>query len=159
MKTFKLKMRKEDTFASLLRQCKELFPVCAWDYSDCGGNVNDRNSDYEIEFSYHIEPDKDLKNLSADALKTKFPNDKFITLPERLKMELKYFEKTGKHLDIKNATLCAGSRYLDGSVPEVFWYLVGLFVSWYDPCDSDSHLRSRRAVKYKAKLERKVKYE
>ena len=93
-----------------------------------------------------IEADEELKNLSANDLKKKsIPG---ITFEERLLMELKYFKETDSHLDINNWTLCSGSRYSDGDVPEVCWDSDAreFHVFWYHPESSDSLLRSRRAV-------------
>lgn len=66
-----------------------------------------------------IEPDKALRNKSADDLDKE--GVKCITLRERLLMELDYFNETGEHLDIKGWTICAGSRYSGGGVPCVCW--------------------------------------
>lgn len=67
------------------------------------------------------EADEEFKNLSANDLKEKFPDKKFITLRERLLLEIEYFKQTGNNLDVDNWTLCAGSRYTDGDVPDVGW--------------------------------------
>jgi hypothetical protein len=87
---------------------------------------NDRPIDksYAILFKNNIEADEDLKNLSAYALENR--GIKGITLKERLLMEIFYFAKTGKHLDndkhnYTNRTLCSGSRYSGGYVPNVYW--------------------------------------
>lgn len=42
------------------------------------------------------------------------------TLLERMVHEKIHFDRTGKHLDIKGATFCSGSRYRDGFVPDVY---------------------------------------
>jgi len=87
-----------------------------------------------------------LKNLSANDLGRR--NIAGITLEERLVYELKYFEETGNHLDIKNWTLCAGSCYSDGFVPGVYWVSVAgeLVVGGFSPGDRGGVLRSRAAV-------------
>jgi hypothetical protein len=51
----------------------------------------------------------------------KYPDKQGITLRERLLLELAYFDKTGKHLDINGVTFCSGSRGVAGSVPSVSW--------------------------------------
>ena len=43
------------------------------------------------------------------------------TVLERMIHELVYFSETRKHLDEHHSTLCAGSRFDDGSVPEALW--------------------------------------
>lgn len=90
------------------------------------------------------EADEDLKNKSANDLeKEGIPG---ITLRERLLYELAYFNKTGQHLDVKNVTLCAGSRDSGGRVPRVRWGSDELYVRWYAPGSRGDDLRSRRAV-------------
>lgn len=59
-------------------------------------------------FKKNVEADEELKNLSANDLEKR--GGEYITLRERLIMELEYFKATGKHLDIYNVTLCAGSQ-------------------------------------------------
>jgi len=103
-----------------------------------------KNSAYAVWFQNTVEADENLKNLSAYILKDK--NIPGITLEERLLMELKYFKETGKHLDINNITLCAGSRYSDGGVPGVHWGVGGMEVSWYGAGDYGGALRAREAV-------------
>lgn len=67
------------------------------------------------------------------------------TLRERILMELAYFEETGKHLDVDNITLCAGSRNRYGGMPTVYW-CDWFNVGWYYPSYRDSYLRSRSVV-------------
>jgi hypothetical protein len=61
---------------------------------------------------------------------------------------LKYFDETKQHLDVKNVTLCAGSRDADGGVPDVDWGGGGvkLHVDWYSVGSADPSLRARAAV-------------
>jgi hypothetical protein len=122
-----------------------------WLYvDDLDGDVmkNDRvaDRDYCVLFKKNVEADEDLKNLSADVLAEK-ENFKGITLLERLLLEILYFSRTNKHLDIDNVTLCSGSRYSDGNVPSVDFnsYDGKVSVDWYDPDDADDCLRSRAA--------------
>lgn len=89
-----------------------------------------------------VEADEETRNLSA-----KQQTEPSITLIVRCLLELKYFSETGKHLDIKNITLCAGSRYADGDVPGADWYRVdGFRVRWCYVDNRDHKLRSRVAV-------------
>ncbi len=89
-----------------------------------------------------MEADEELKNKSANMLAE--AGIKGETLPERLLHELKYFTDTGKHLDVKNTTLCSGSRDPYGVVPLVDWLSVagGMRMHW---CGLDD-LRARAAV-------------
>jgi len=134
----------------LYDKCAEFFPCWKWADEDLDRVVQSertaKDGTYAVWFRDVVEADEDLKNLSANDLKTKgIPG---ITLEERLLYELKYFKETGGHLDIENITLCSGSRCSDGDVPEVGWVPVGrrLSVVWCHPVDSDPGRRSRRAV-------------
>ena len=93
-------------------------------------------------FRDRIEADKETKNLSANQ-----QTEPSITLIARCLLELKYFSETGKHLDIDNVTLCAGSRDADGDVPLAHWYRDDSFgVSWRRVDHRHDELRSRVAV-------------
>jgi len=93
------------------------------------------------------DTDEDLKNKSADDLKKESID--CITLRERLIMELQYFEETGNNLDLDTVTLCAGSRFADGSVPGVDCYVDGdVNVFRYEPLLRDAYLRARRAFTF-----------
>jgi len=132
----------------LYDKCKELFSCWKWTDKNLDEIVESErtaeNNHYVIWVRNRIEADEELKNLSANDLKKKkIPS---ITLEERLIYELKYFKETKSHLDIENVTLCAGSRYSDGSVPYVFWYDGKLKVRWHRPGNRHNHLRSRRVV-------------
>lgn len=133
----------------LYDKCQELFLVWKWTDGDLNKIVKSdrtaKDSAYAIWVRDRVEADEELKNLSANQLKQQ--NITGITLEERLAYELKFFKETSKHLDIKNITLCTGSRYDDGSIPGVDWLDGGeLHVHGYDPDDTDGYLRSRQAV-------------
>jgi len=135
----------------LYDKCQELFPCWKWTDQSLDEIVQSertsKDGPYAVWFRDTVEADEDLRNLSANALKKQgIPG---ITLEERLLMELKYFKETGKHLDIVNWTLCAGSRDSDGDVPRVRWHPDGreFCVSGDHPGDSTARLRSRRAVR------------
>ncbi len=91
-----------------------------------------------------VEADPDLANKSAEDIEKAGINT--LTLKERMVLELKCFDETGKHLDIENWTLCAGSRYSDGSVPRADWGGGLFFVDWYYAGHSGSRVRVRVAV-------------
>ena len=136
-----LKMKSEHTAEYLFKECKKLFDCYSW--IDLSKVKSDRNGDYTITFKPSIEADEEWKNISANDL----PKDgKFITLPERLFMEIQYFRETGKHLDIDNWTLAAGSRYLRGSIPCVCRYRDKFRVGSCDPSRADDAFSSRSAV-------------
>jgi len=102
----------------LYDKCKELFPC--WKYTDknldeiVSSERTSKNDPYAVWFRDRVEADEELKNLSANQLKDR--SILGITLEERFLYELKYFKETGKHLDIQNITLCAGSRVGVGTV-------------------------------------------
>lgn len=95
-------------------------------------------------FRDQVEADEETKNFSADDLEA--TGAKGITLIERMLFELKYFDETGKHLDVKNVTLCSGSRGSGGRVPSADWCGDEFGVDWSYADDRHSGLRSRVAV-------------
>lgn len=116
-------------------KCEELFPC--WKSSDESLDEiinfsfqarSTRNGSYAIWIRDRIEADEELKNISADDIESL--NIPTLTLEERFIYELKYFKKTRKHLDIKNITLCSGSRYSDGYVPRVSCWHGRMDVDW-----------------------------
>lgn len=137
-----LKMKPEYTAEYLFEECEKLFKCCS--YIDLSKIKSDRSGKYTIEFKPNIEAGEEWKNISANDL----PEDeKFITLEERMLLEIQYFKKTGKHLDTDNVTLCAGSRDHDGSVPSADWNDAKFQVINYHPDYAGDDLRSRSAVK------------
>lgn len=131
----------------LYAKCVELFP--SWRYTDnLDLIISDRKADhdYAIWVRDRVEADEELKNKSANTLKE--DGVVAITLEERLLYELKFFEETGKHLDISNWTLCAGSRDPNGNVPSVCWSSVygNLYVDWCSPDERGGGIRGRAAV-------------
>ncbi len=113
-----------------------------------------RDGSYVVAFQATVEADEEFKNLSADQLKEQ--NHQGITLLERLLLELAYFLATGKHLDVKNVTLCSGSRNRHGGVPSVYWIADNrkVYVYWYDSDDRSAHFRSRSVVSCQSKPEK-----
>lgn len=132
--------------------------VNVWAYDDDLDKyvtVNDRDPNrdgsYSVSFKTTVEADEENKNQSADQRRAEECKD--ITLLERLLMGLAYFLVTGKHLDVKNWTLCSGSRGSSDFVPDVGWdsYSRKVFVVWYDSGDRDDGLRARSVVSLPAK--------
>jgi len=138
------------TAQKLFDKCKEMFRAWKWTDKNLDDVVksdrNPANAPYAVWFRDRVEADEELKNLSANDLKQR--NIPGITLEERLLLELFYYWKTKKHLDINNVTLCSGSRYDGGLVPSVLWNGCSdeLFVLWYTPDDASDGLRVREAV-------------
>jgi hypothetical protein len=138
------------TLEQLYAKCKELFPCWRWTDENLDKKVvwnerNAKNGAYAIWVKDEVEADEELKNISANSIKERKITAE--TLAERLIHELKFFDETGKHLDIKNVTLCSGSRYDDGFVPDVDWDDDSrLSVDWYYPDFTNDDLRSRQVV-------------
>lgn len=127
--------------------CKKQFGK-AWRYEDDLNTVRDivkrPEWPYVVWVKAFVEADSDLANVSAEKIAERGLNT--LTLRERLVLELKYFDETKSHLDIKNWTLCAGSRYADGHVPRVHWGDDELHVHWYYVDHARPHFRARAAV-------------
>jgi len=133
----------------LFQKCREKFG--AWKWTDDGLDkivISDRTAKswhYAIWVKANVEADEEFRNMSANQLKEQGHNG--ITLEERLVLELFYFWKTKKHLDIQNWTLCTGSRCSDGRVPGVGWRDDGkLDVSGCNSGNAHDRLRSRQVV-------------
>ncbi len=138
---FEIKETTKKT-SELIQECRDKFTV--WCY------LKDKELDKQFPppkklttryFKKVVEADEELKNLSADDLKEK--GIEGITLRERLLLELQYVAETGKHLDLTNWTLCSGSRYSDGVVPDVSWGGGKLNVNWNNSSNRNDYLRSR----------------
>lgn len=131
--------------SEIIKQMKEKFAV--WSYIDLDKIDKEFPAPKEKTTRYFlktVEPDEALRGKSARDV----GGMECITLRERLLMELEYFNETGKHLDIKGFTICAGSRYSDGYVPYVFWRPNddGLGIDWYDVGSSGDDYAARAAV-------------
>jgi len=133
----------------LYDKCGEFFACWKWT-GDSLDNVvayserTSKNGAYAVWVRDRVEADEEFKKLSADEIKAKNINTE--TLEERFIHELKYFRETRAHLDLRNITLCAGSRDSDGAVPGVYWYDDELRVHWYNPDNSYDDLRPRQVV-------------
>lgn len=129
--------------SEILDQCRKYFKVYSW-YDDEQLDKDFPPVKSDRTFAPNIEADETYANQSAEDVKD-LPG---ITLRERLLMELGYFQKTGKHLDVDNITLCSGSRHSGGCVPDVDWSSDDqrLYVGWYYPTSRYSSLRARVAV-------------
>gem|GEM_PF-1064149 len=110
-------------------------------------NQRDPNRDgsYLISFKAAVEADEENANQSADD--RPWESHKDIVLLERLFLELIYFLMTGENLDVKNWTLCAGSRFVGGDVPYVYFYsgFSWVYVYWCSSDDAHPGLRARSA--------------
>lgn len=108
-------------------------------------NVRAAGEPYIVWARDRVEADEELKNFSALQLEERGIN--CMTLHERLLLERWfYWESNGGHLDVKNVTLCAGSRMGDGRVPFVRWSDAGLRVDRSGPGGAYQSLRARQVV-------------
>ena len=126
----------------------DVYTYC--DDLDANVSKNDRDpnkdGNYLVGFRRTTEADEEFANKSANDLAKL--NHQGITLMERLLLGFGFFVTTGQHLDVKNVTLCTGSRVSDGGVPDVRWDSDDrrVCVSWYSPGNSYGNIRSRSAV-------------
>ncbi len=143
----------------LYAKMKELF--ACWRWSDknfdefVSRNERDaKNGPYAIWVRNGIEADEKYKNISANKIEEIGVTTE--TLAERFIHELKFFDETGKHLDIENVTLCSGSRDSDGNVPCVSFHPRGgrVRVYWYYSGLASGRLRSREVVSSPTKSEK-----
>ena len=128
--------------------CKALFPCWRWTEDlDSAVTKNERapKESYLIWVRDREEADEELKNLSANDIKRKKLTTQ--TLLERMIHERKFFKETGRHLDTQTWTLCSGSRFSDGDVPSVSWFVGEMRVDSYDPDSFDDNLRARQVVR------------
>ena len=134
---------------------EQVFQVCSkqfktWKYTDRSLDEVVTQNERTTETSYAIwvkdfqEADEIHKDKSADTVKEEGLLTE--TLTERFIHELARWNDTSNHLDIRNITLCSGSRYLDGDVPSVYWYDDRLYVCWYSPGTRYEALRPREVV-------------
>ena len=95
----------------------------AWRYTDDLNTVSDIVERPKVPYvawvQATVEADPGLANISAEGIAKRGLN--ILTLGERLDLGLQHFYEKKEHLDIESWTLCAGSRYADGSVPAVRW--------------------------------------
>ena len=139
-------LAKGMTPEKLFQKCREKFGAWKWTEDNLDEIViSDRISKdghYAVWVKSNVEADEELKNISANQLKEQ--GHIGITLEERLALELFYFWKTKKHLDIQNWTLCSGSRFVDGDVPSVHWRGGKVLIGWAGADVANDNLRSRQ---------------
>ena len=126
---------------------KRLFPI--WrsvDDLDTITSVRKTDAAYAIWCRDRVEADEEFVNKSACDLERGGVDR--MTLEERLLLEIMYFILAGEHLDLKNWTLCAGSRCPGGAVPWVGWSPAhgGVSVDSAYPGSRYGGIRAREAV-------------
>lgn len=104
--------------------CQNKFPC--WSYAgDIDEIIIDRSGRKPVKTYAIWVPD--IKEVSTNPFGNR-DDVESINLLERLILELDYWFQTGGHLDERSATLCRGSRDLDGNIPVVFWGGAGLAI-------------------------------
>ena len=140
-----IKERPKQKTSELLEECKSLFPVWAWqDFKEFDKDFPSPKKATTRTFKPNIEADEKHKNKSYDDLKKEGVEG--ITLREYLIMFMQYFRETGQMLDKDNWTLCSGSLYRDGRVPDGLSDDDKLRVNWYRHVSASSYLRAREVV-------------
>jgi len=130
-------------------RCESLFPCWRWtpdlDAAVKGRNDREPVESYGVWFRDRVEPDEELKDLSANQLAAYgFSGN---TLLEALLLEPWYFKRSGgQHLNLANWNLCSGSRYSGGDVPCVNWLGSKFQVDYIDADGADDCLRVRSVV-------------
>ena len=103
------------------------------------------NGHYAVWVLDGVEPDAEFLGKSTQVADPEMKVG--LTLLERILLEDKYFDETGKHLDVIGGTLCGGSRGSGGGVPYVrLGHFGKVDVSWLGLSDSDPCYGARRAV-------------
>ena len=128
---------------------QSLFPCYSYISGDLDKAIptNDRTATdtaYAIIVRDREEADEEFKSLSANDLKAR--GLRGITVLETITDEIGYYKRSGKHRDVKNVTLCSGSRDSNGSVPESDWFGGEFQLYWYDSDYRYDNLRSREAI-------------
>ncbi|MFH1145607.1 MAG: hypothetical protein V1707_01435 [bacterium] len=137
----------EFTHNGLVKIMRKYFSVCSWteNLDSVMVDYSKRDKiDHAVWVLDTVEADEKLKNLSANVLEKK--KISCVTLKERLLDEFMFWDTNGNYLDVKNMTLCAGSRYSDGRVPHVDCHDGEVDVSRGNPDDASDCSRGRAAV-------------
>lgn len=134
------------TRTAVFEKCRERFAGKVWKYYDDlnkAVTVNDRESIgmYAIRVRDRVEADEEHKGKSANMAKAE--GLKGMTNLERMLLELWYHWKTQDHLDKNTLTICSGSRYADGDVPNANWNDDKFNVSNVNPDNANDNWRVR----------------
>src|SRR3989338_2001325 len=109
------------TNEALLALCKKHFPI--WSKRDGLDNIlreqNRPRCTYVVVHRGGMEPDKEHRNKSHDDAVNE--GLYFLTLKERICIELLHFIKTGKHFDVKGTMTVTSSLTMGGDAFNVYW--------------------------------------
>lgn len=138
------------TREQLFAKCKKRFNGKAWKYyNDLDVQIiqapRDTSKTYAIWVRDGQEADEVNQNKSFEVCQEEGINP--VTAEERMVMELLYHWKTGKHLDLKTATITS-SRDSDGSVVIMGWFEIDdeFSVNSVNPRNAYPNWRVRSAV-------------
>lgn len=135
--------------------CEKQFPC--WRYrEDLDGSIktderDPKNGTYAIWVRDRQEADEENKNQSYDQRRKQECQDE--TILEHMLHKLKYFDETGKHLDINNWTLTSSLDSGGGAVG-ARWPCGRFNVRCWRVGDHNDYLRARSAVSCQPKPER-----
>lgn len=108
-----------------------------------GGEVQ---KPYLFRIANSVEPDDDTYGVSVIELRKKRANA--ITLPELMIAEMFHFKSTrGGHLNLAGSTLCAGTKFKDGTTPEVRFENRKVIIDWVKSNQAEPKLGTRLVVK------------
>ncbi len=126
-----------------------IFPK--WKYMNGGidgavsTNIRTASDHYAVWVRDEVEPDAEFLGKKTNQVDAGMKIG--MTLLERMILEGKYFDESGKHLDVVGGTFCSGSRDSDGYVPYVNLSRVGeVRVVWCGVDVADAEYGVRRAV-------------
>lgn len=135
--------------------CNQAYGICAaaftcWRYTNDLDAAVEGHNDREPVRPYMIwthgdqEPAEETGDISAN--RAVVLGARATILLEELVAERFFWEEYKQHRNVKNVTLCHGSRHADGSVPSVGFHDGRFSVDYCSPGYSDGHLRFRPAV-------------
>jgi hypothetical protein len=101
---------------------------------------------YLFRICRSVEADEDTLGMSGGEIRRK--RIPAITLPEFMIAELYHFKATrGGHLNLAKSTLCAGTRFKDGSIPEVRFENRTVVIDWVKTEESSPNQGTRLVVR------------
>ena len=108
-------------------------------------NIRTASDNYAVWVRDGVEPDVEFLGKTTNQVDADMKIG--MTFLERMILGGKYFDESGKHLDVVGGTFCSGSRFSDGRIPYVhFGYGSVMRVGWCSVNDTDAKYGVRRAV-------------
>jgi hypothetical protein len=140
---------KDLTLNHVFEVCRKRFAGKARRYYDDLDRAvvkNDREpiETYAIRVRDRVEADEEHKGKSANTADS--AGIKGVTILEHMLLELWYHWQTSQHIDVSSLTICPGSRYADGRVPNAYWDYDKFIVSFVYPDYQNDDWRVREVV-------------